>query len=185
MFSSKRALAASAMIFALGAAGCESATVNKTADNGSPESSSSGQKKGVAKPGDTVKITDKTQGIALKVTLVKVVKHAQASDEFTTPGPGKRFVAAKFRVLNSGDKTYQDSPSNGATLIDSSGQSYSAEILAAVSGCQGFANGEVTLTSGESQTGCLTFAIAHSAKPQHIRFGAASGFSGSAEWDVG
>jgi hypothetical protein len=185
MYSSKTALAASALVLALGVSGCESATVNKTADKGSPEPGSSSQKKNVATLGDTVTITDKTQDVALKVTLVKVIKHAQASDEFTTPGPGKRFIAAKFRVLNTGDKTYQDSPSNGATLIDSAGQSYSAEIAASVSNCQGFANGEVTLTSGESQTGCLTFAVDKSVKPQHIRFAAASGFSGSAEWNVG
>ncbi|WP_433461801.1 DUF4352 domain-containing protein [Spirillospora sp. CA-128828] len=182
MLGRKEALVASALVVALGAAGCESANVNRTADTG--KSGPSKQAKNVARVGDAVKITDKAQSIALRVTLVKVVKRAHSSNEFSTPGPGKRFVAAKFRIVNNAGKAYQDSPSNGATLIDTDGQSYSADIADMISGCPDFANGEVTLTSGESQVGCVAFTIAKTAHPDRIRFAAASGFSGSAEWKV-
>jgi hypothetical protein len=135
-----------------------------------------------ARVGDTVRISDDSAGVALAVTLQKVVDPAEPG-EFEQVPNGRRLVAAKFKVKNNSDNEYQDAPSNGARAIDTSGQAYEGGLLTAAD-CDDFPSGEVRLTKGESQVGCVTFEVNKKATVDRIRFGASSGFGSAAEWQV-
>jgi hypothetical protein len=104
-------------------------------------------------------------------------------NEFETVPNGKRLVATQFRVKNNSDNEYEDSPSNGARVIDTTGQAYDAGFTT-VANCKEFASGEVRLTSGESQIGCVTFEVDKKADVERIRFTASSGFGSAAEWKI-
>ncbi|MEU8118114.1 DUF4352 domain-containing protein [Spirillospora sp. NPDC049024] len=127
-------------------------------------------------------IADDSAGVSLAVTLRKVVDPAKPG-EFEPVPNGKRLVAAQFKVKNNSDNEYQDSPSNGARAIDTTGQAYEGSLLTA-SDCQDFPEGEVRLTKGESQIGCVTFEVNKDATVERIRFGASSGLGSAAEWRI-
>ncbi|MEV0661508.1 DUF4352 domain-containing protein [Actinomadura luteofluorescens] len=163
------------------AAGCDAGSVNTEPEKGgSPTGEATQSPAKAARVGDTVRIEDDSSEVKLSVTLTKVVDPAEPS-EFETAPSGKRLVGAQFKVRNDGDKEYQDAPSNGARLIDTTGQAYEAGITAAAN-CEDFPNGEVRLTRGETQKGCVTFEVAKGASVERIRFGASSGLGSAAEW---
>ena len=165
----------------LAAAACETGSVNTEPEKTGGSSTAQAPKK-EAQVGDTVPLTDDAAGVSLAVTLTKVVDPAKPG-EFESVANGKRLVAVRFKVKNNSDNEYQDSPSNGARAIDTTGQAYDAGLTTAAN-CQDFAGGEVRLTKGESQIGCVTFEVDKNATVERIRYGASSGLGSAAEWRI-
>jgi hypothetical protein len=62
----------------------------------------------------------------------------QAGDNITA-GKGKRHFGVEVQLTNVGTVTYKDSPSNGATLVGTSGHEFNAEF--------GDVGGEVRLST--------------------------------------
>ncbi|MFF9277366.1 DUF4352 domain-containing protein [Streptomyces griseosporeus] len=133
--------------------------------------------------GDTLDLTGIENGEALAVTLVKVVDPARAADEYSSPEAGKKFVAAQFRLRNTGTRVYSDSPSNGARVIDAQGQQFSSSVEDTQAGPS--FPGSITLTPGDSALGYITFEIPLSSTAVKVQFAMDSGFSGNTgQWNV-
>jgi hypothetical protein len=163
--------------------GCEirSPTVNTTPATPSHGGTSSATN--LAHIGSTLDLTGNSSGEKMAVTPVKVINHAHGADMFSTPDHGKRFYAVKFKLKNIGSATYNDSPSNGAQVVDSSGQSYQSD-LSNVRGCQSFPGSEI-IASGDTGVGCIVFQVAKHAHIAKIQFALDSGFaSDTGQWQA-
>lgn len=120
----------------------------------------------------------------LGITLTQVIDPAQGADQFTTPDPGKRFVAVDLSIKNNGHSTYSDDANNDTSLIGSDNQSYTPDFDS-VSECTNFDNGQITLAAGESVTGCVVFQLPTGVTTAKVQYTPDSGFSGSTgEWQV-
>ncbi|MFJ8627488.1 DUF4352 domain-containing protein [Kitasatospora sp. NPDC093550] len=119
-----------------------------------------------------------------EVTVVKVVDPARAKETFESPAAGTRLVAVQFRLHNTGTAVYKDSPSNGARLVDSEGQQFTASVATETSAGPGFP-GSVTVPPGDTALGYITFAVPASSTVAKIQFTLDSGFAPSTgQWTV-
>jgi Domain of unknown function (DUF4352) len=137
----------------------------------------------VAHVGSTISLAGNSPGEKMAVTVMKVIPRAQGSDEFNTPDPGNRFYAVQFRLTDTGSIAYSDSPSNGAQVVDSTGQSYQSD-LSTVAGCQSFPGTE-NIAVGSTGLGCVVFQVPRHAKITEIQFTLDSGFANqTGQWKV-
>lgn len=180
-----------ASLVALGASACTTDTTDTVstapkagASHGGDAASGAAQPKkkaSAAKVGDTISL----RGMDTKadVTVLKVVDKAKGADEFTTPDAGKRFVAVQFRITNTGSKAYDDSPSNGAKVVDTEGQGFDSSIADTKAGPS--FPGEVNLAPGATAKGFITFEVPKGAKLDKVQFGLDSGFADqTGQWNV-
>jgi Domain of unknown function (DUF4352) len=161
------------------AAGCTVHTVATTAG---------GTAKGTAKTagiGSAITLNGNGTGEAMSVTVVKVMADAKPGGTISTgPQSGDRLYAVQFRLKDTGSAAYSDSPSNGATVTDSSGQSYQSS-LDTVAGCQAFADTE-NIAPGGSGLGCIVFEVPKAAKITGIQFTLDSGMGpDTGQWKIG
>lgn len=121
----------------------------------------------------------------VSVTLVKVIGSASPdSSGFDDAPSADRYYAAQFRIADTGSAAYSDSPSNGAAVVDSAGQSYQASITDTVDGCVSFPGTE-NIATGSSGLGCIVFEVPKSAKVVSVQFTLDSGFGPqTGQWDV-
>ncbi len=163
---------------------CQSASVNTTPASGSHTGGNkSASPANVAHIGSTLDLTGNSSNEKVTVTLVRVISRAHGSDQFTTPDHGKRFYAIQLRLHNIGSATYNDSPSNGAKVVDSTGQSYESD-LSDVSHCQSFPGSE-TLAPDATGLGCIVFQVAKNAHISQVQFALDSGFaSDTGQWNT-
>ncbi|MFJ6212664.1 DUF4352 domain-containing protein [Streptomyces sp. NPDC092296] len=188
-----------ASLVALGATACTSGTDDSVATaaksttggstagkSGTDESGGAGEqgapeKKAPAKVGDTIAL--KGMDTRADVTVLKVVDKAKGADEYTEPDKGKRFVAVQFRIKNTGSKAYQDSPSNGAKVVDTEGQGFDADYSDTDAGPAFPA--DVTIAPGGTAKGFITFQVPKAAKLDTVQFGLDSGFADqTGQWNV-
>ncbi|WP_285701876.1 DUF4352 domain-containing protein [Actinomadura sp. NBRC 104412] len=136
---------------------------------------------GRAKIGDTITLDSGQDGLKLEVTVVKVVPSAKPKDEFNVPEPGHRFAAVQIRLKNVGSTTYDDSPGNGAQLIDDEDQQYNDNLNEIALGPS--IGASVKLAPGSSRKGYLVFSVPKKAKLSKFQFTLDSGFGPQAgEW---
>jgi Domain of unknown function (DUF4352) len=162
-----------------GQAGSTPSAVSPSSGTASASSSASS----IARVGSTITLAGNDPGEKMAVTVTRVIKHAQPADEFSTPDPGKRFYAVQFRLADTGTAAYSDSPSNGASVVDSAGQSYEA-TLDDVAGCQSFPATE-NIAAGDTGLGCIVFEVLDGAKITKMQFTLDSGMGPqTGQWDV-
>ncbi len=138
---------------------------------------------GTATVGDTIELRGIDESERIKVTLVRFVDPASGATDLDEPAAGKRFVAAQFRLNNVGTATYDDSPSNGATVIDSDGQQFDSS-LSDVSAGQSFA-ASTTIAPGDTALGYISFEVTKDANITRVQFALDSGFADQkGEWTV-
>lgn len=111
-----------------------------------------------------------------------MVDNAKGADQFTTPDPGKRFVAVQFQIQNVGTAAYDDSPSNGAKVIDTSGQQFDSTIGDTTAGPS--LPSDTKIVPGQSALGFITFEIPTSSQLAAVQFGTDSGFGSTGQWAV-
>jgi hypothetical protein len=106
-----------AILLALTLAACTPPEVTSSPDGkiASPRKSKAATQ---AKIGDTISLKGNEPGLKIAVTVVKVSPSAKAKDEFNRPEQGQRFVAIQIALKNIGSIAYDDTPGNGAKLID-------------------------------------------------------------------
>jgi hypothetical protein len=154
-----------------------SSSPSATASAPSPASNSP------ARVGSTLTLNANEPGEQMAVTVTKIVSHAQPADEFSSPDPGKRFYAVQFRLADTGTTAYSDSPSNGAAVVDSAGQSYQSSIYN-VAGCESFPGTE-NIAAGDKGLGCVVFQVPDGAKITKVQFTLDSGFGpATGQWAV-
>ena len=122
----------------------------------------------------------------MSVTLVKVIGSATPDPSGFDDAPaGDLYYAAQFRLADTGSGAYSDSPSNGAEVVDSAGQSYDASLTDTVTGCESFPGTE-NIAPGSSGLGCVVFEVPKSAKIVSVQFTLDSGFGPqTGQWRVG
>jgi hypothetical protein len=134
--------------------------------------------------GSSITLVGNNNGEQMAVTVTKVITNAQPNTEFDSAPAGDRLYAVQFRLADTGSAAYSDSPSNGAAVVDSTGQSYQAGVET-VTGCQSFPGTE-NIAPGASGLGCIVFEVAKSAKITEVQFTLDSGFGPqTGQWDVG
>lgn len=119
----------------------------------------------------------------MAVTVLKVVDPAEPKDpEFFGPEKGQRWVAVRVRLKNIGSATYDDSPDNGARVIDSKGQQFDATIATGIRAGALFP-GIVKVRPGSAAVGFIVFEVPETAKVVTLQFGLNSGFADDfGEW---
>lgn len=137
-----------------------------------------------AKTGDTITLKGMEDGSQLDVTVVKVVDPAKSSDDFMTPGSGKRWIGVQFKLVNTGTKAYNDSPSNGAQVADADGQQFQATFGDITAGPS--MSSSVKLTPGGKALGWIVFEAPAKSKVTQVQFAMDSGFSNqTGQWSIG
>jgi hypothetical protein len=105
------------------------------------------------------------------------------SDDFMKPAAGNRFVAVQFKVTNTGTAAYDDSPSNGAKVLDAEGQQFTSALADSKAGPN--LPGSVKLAPGGTAKGFITFEVPSATKVTGAQFSTKSGFGQTAEWKIG
>lgn len=133
-----------------------------------------------AKIGDTITLKGSESELKLAVTVVKFAQSAKSKDEYSGPEPGERFAAVQITLKNVGSIAYDDSPDNGAKLIDDEDQQYDAGLGEVALGPS---LGSVRLAPGSTRKGYMVFSVPKDAKISKFQFTLDSGFaSQSGEW---
>ena len=132
--------------------------------------------------GETIELAGMSDGERMAVTVVQVVDPAQVG-EFFEPSQGQRYVAVQFKLENTGTAAYDDAPSNGAYVVDTSGQSFRATIADTSAG-PGFP-GSVSIGPGDTGLGFITFEVPLDSQVAKVQFALNSGFADEkGEWQV-
>jgi hypothetical protein len=121
---------------------------------------------------------DDGQGSTATITLVRVIDPAQPSNQYETPDPGDRLIAAEFKIVNTGT-AFQPEPNLDATAFDSAAHSYSTDYRD-IAGCPSFAN-NVALYTGDTVDGCVAFRAPSGAQITKIEY-TEQGGAGSGTW---
>ena len=154
-----------------------------TTDQSDPSSDSGGkEKKPRSKVGDAITLKGNDDN-KVKVKVVKVDRDLSVG-EFDEPQKGRKFVGVFVRLTNVGDKTYDDSPSNGAQLITNKDEQADSAMVSSGDCGSSFAS-DATISPGSSQQGCIPFEVKEKAKPKTFQFGLDSGFGPeTGEWSL-
>jgi len=133
-----------------------------------------------AKIGSAMTLHGFDDGEVMKVTVQRVKDPAFSSDSFITPQAGKRFVAVLIKLTNVGTKPYSDSPSNGASVIDTNDREYTGSIGEIEPDI-----GSPKIRPGDSRVGYLTFEVPKGAVLRTFQFTLDSGFADeTGEWSL-
>jgi Domain of unknown function (DUF4352) len=160
----------------IGADSCTTETKN-TASGGK----NSGQK---AAFGDPITLEGNESALKMEVTPTKVEDPLSVGSFDQPTDKGNRFVGVEVTLKNVGTKTYNDSPSNGATVVAANGQQGSAAILSG-GPCAGDFATQSTISPGSVRVGCIPFELPGSSPVKTFQFTLESGFGPQAgEWTV-
>ena len=134
--------------------------------------------------GSAITLAGNDGGEQMAVTVTKVIRSAAENDGLGLLPGGDRLYAVQFRLTDTGSAAYSDSPSNGAAVVDSAGQSYQSG-METVSRCQAFPASE-NIAPGSSGLGCVVFEVSEKAKIVSVQFTLDSGFGPqTGQWNVG
>ncbi len=174
------------VVAAIASAGSPGHTVATGQAAASPSVSASKAAKpgAAAKVGSTITLAGNCSGERVAVTVTKIYRHAQPASSFDDPDTGDRLVAVQFRLTDTGSAAYSDSPSNGAEVVDASGQSYQSAIENAAN-CPSFPGTE-NIAPGASGLGCVVFEVPQAAVITKVQFTLDSGMGPqTGQWNVG
>jgi hypothetical protein len=128
-------------------------------------------------------ILQSNDGGKVSVNVLRVVDPATPQDGYEAK-PGSRYVGVQIRLGNVGATVYDDSPENGAILIDDHGDQHYAD-LAEITDGDGF-GGHVTLQAEDTRTGFIVFQLPVGTHASTFQFALDSGFSQNvAQWTLG
>ena len=181
-----------ASLLVVAAAGCTSSSkATSAASSATPKAAApSGQKSLIASAsptpaavGHTLSLTGINSGEKVDVTVVKVVDPASGTG-ISSPPPGKRLVAVQFRLHNTGSATYNDTPANGAKVVDTKGQGFDSAIADTTSAGPNFP-ATTTISPGGKALGFVVFEVPTGSKIAMVQFALNSGISTDVgQWKV-
>jgi hypothetical protein len=150
-------------------------TTTEAEPNAPPEDSSSGS----AALGDSITLGTLDDG-EIQVTPVEVKDPATSGNQFIEPDAGNRYVGVRVRINNTGDSVYEDSPSNGASVVDTKDVEWDADVFDAVEP----ALGTVKITPGDARVGWIAFEVDKQSKLRTFQFSTDSGFGDTGQWTL-
>jgi len=125
-------------------------------------------------------VLSSNDGGRVAATVLQVVDPATGQDGYYAKS-GYRFVGVQIRLGNVGQSVYDDSPENGALLVDDRGAQHYAD-LAEVTAGDGF-GGHVRLSAEDARTGFIVFQLPTGARAHLFQFALDSGFAQNmAQW---
>jgi hypothetical protein len=122
-------------------------------------------------------------GTPYNVTLTVLYDPIDGANQYTTPNAGFRFVAADFRIRDTGSKQISDDANLNATVIGQNGQTYTADFDS-MSGCTNFSSGQYQLNPGEFETGCVAFQVPVGVRVVKVKWSSDAGFGNFGEWTI-
>lgn len=147
---------------------------------GAPEEPDEPEEPEEARIGDVLTLATQDDG-EIQVTVREVHDPAEPG-EFAGPDDGERYVAVELTIANTGEETYDDTPDNSGTLVDTEHVGHRT-TLSEVEDCDSF-NG-VTISPGDQRRGCLVFEVAHDRDARLFQFTPDSGFGpDTGEWQL-
>lgn len=159
-------------------------TVNEPSPQEEPEDGQEGgdeedEPAETAAVGDTLTLQG-FEGLEMDVTLDEV-EEGITGGEFDQPEG--ELVAVRLTLENTSDATYNDSPSNGATLVTDDDQQASSALL--IEGdCT--LDASVRIAPGDTRSVCIPFDVPQGASPRLFQFALDSGFAEQGgEWRLG
>jgi len=127
-------------------------------------------------------VLQSNDGGKVSVNVLQVIDPATGQDGYV-PKPGYRYVGVQIRLGNVGQSVYDDSPENGAILVDDRGEQHYAD-LAEVTDGDGF-GGHVTLQAEETRAGFIVFQLPQNVRAATFQFALDSGFAQNmAQWTL-
>jgi len=117
-------------------------------------------------------ITLKSYDEHLQITLLGVENPAHRAYKIGTPDSGEKYVAVRLRIFNLSRYRYNDSPSNGARLISTSGAAYRITLP----GKEPNLDEMAAIAPGDYHVGWLTFQVPITVQLSRFRFILDSGF---------
>ena len=148
-------------------------TTAGTTPSASAKAPAAARKSAPAGIGSAIVLAGNSSGEKMTVTVTKVWAHAEPASQFDTADAGDRLFAVQFRLADTGSIAYSDSPSNGAVVVDSAGQSYQSTLDNAAE-CTSFPGTE-NIAAGASGLGCIVFEVPVKAKITAVQFTLDSG----------
>jgi hypothetical protein len=146
-------------------------TATKTAGAGGPAGSGS----------RTQSIAGNDSGEQMAVSVLRYGT-VQSSESFFGPSRGQRYFGVEFRLVNTGSAKYDDSPSNGAVVMDSAGHQYDATIADSITAGP-VLPATVRLLPGNVAKGFVVFEVPANARITGAQFTLDSGFADdTAQW---
>jgi hypothetical protein len=106
---------------------------------------------------------------------------AVPASQFDDPAAGSLLVAIEFSMTDRGPGGISNDADVGATLVGSNGQAYTL-AFDNVQGCTNFADGQFTLTRGESENGCVAFAVPNGVGLRRVTFSLTDGSVDTVQW---
>ncbi len=169
---------------------CGSPSITNAADNpgsAEAEASASGEAKAEApKPagiGDAITLVGSDAELKMRVKVNKVIANGTPANDFVKPEGGKRLYGVELTLKNAGKAAYSDSPGNGASVIDSEGQEYSASLFGEIAGAQNLTS--TTIAPGDLRKGYVVFEVPGKAKIVKLQMSLDSGFADHhGEWSL-
>jgi len=187
MKTSQSLVAISAAAFALASMGADSCgtETKSTPDKPGSDKQPTKAKAKSSSVGDVITLKGREDGSKVAVRLVKIIDPVSAG-EFDQQTSGSRYIGVQVRLSNQGTTTYNDSPSNSATLIVSGDeQAESASLSISGGECGGKFASSAKISPGTKQTGCLPFEAKRSKKPRRFQFTLNSGLGPeTGEWTI-
>ena len=107
--------------------------------------------------GDTLHVHDFSAN-DLAVTVPSPTDPAAPTDQFNQPPGGSRLVAVSEVLTDDGPGTVSDDANVDTSVVGTDGQVYTPSFDS-VQGCTNFNNGGYTLAAGQSESGCVVFAL--------------------------
>jgi Domain of unknown function (DUF4352) len=132
--------------------------------------------------GDTLAVSD-SNGTQLDVTVVKVTNPVNGANSYAKPAKGTHFVGVKLKVRNTAANSYTNNANNETTLVLAGGKKLGANYNP-IHGCGNFDNGQVTVKSHATKTGCVTFQVHNGQTVTAVRYGNTVFPGVTAQWQV-
>ncbi|KOU49110.1 DUF4352 domain-containing protein [Streptomyces sp. WM6378] len=133
--------------------------------------------------GDTITLKGTSKGAQLDVTVKRWLDPAVSANGFLAPKDGNRWVAAQFELVNTGSAAYEDSPSNGSQVADTSGQRFHTTFGEITAGPLMPAAAKVA--PGDKALGWILFEVPKTSKIATVQFTMDSGFADqTGQWSV-
>lgn len=177
-------------VFTAGLAACGTPTVTNTPDDiaaqesaisAPSDSPTVGAGPQTAKVGDIITLAG-SNDVKVAIKVDKVFPRAQPADDFISAGEDREFYGVSLVLKNVGQAAYNDSPANGAYVIDDEGQQFGT-IIADIKG--GVSLNSTTIAPGDVRKGVIVFAVQKGANIKKIQLALDSGFADQkGEWTV-
>jgi hypothetical protein len=120
-------------------------------------------------------------GNKLAVSVAIFADPATPANQFEHAPSGSRLVAIKEGVIDDGPGGINSDADSDTSVVGSNGQVYTPSVDD-VRGCTNFDYGAFTLTRGESENGCVAFAIPNGVSVRRVVFSLTDGSVDTAQW---